>query len=139
MEATAGRRIDPIGYLLAPLLAPTLNILFTPLWPLLQGRPGAASEALGWMVVAWFGLEAICLATLSPLLWLARHAIAGWPLPPSLSLGIAVLLSALASWWLFGIATSVFLSWMAAAGSAAFAFHAWQRRDALRQAGHKEL
>lgn len=91
---------DPRGYLIAPVLAPSLHVLFTPIWAMLGGQPELALFAMTWQVVAWFALVAICLATHSPALWLMRKHIAGFPhqaLRRHHKIVIGVVASALAS------------------------------------------
>ena len=78
-ERMMKEQIDNRGYIFAPLIAPTLHIVFTPLWVLLAGHPSSAFLAMAWQVIAWFGLMAICLATYSPALWLMRKHIANLP------------------------------------------------------------
>ena len=70
---------DPLGYLIAPVLVPSVHVLLTPVWAVLGGQPELAVSAMAWQVIAWFGLMAICLATLSPALWLARKHIHWFP------------------------------------------------------------
>lgn len=70
---------NPRGYLIAPILVPSLHVLFTPLWTALGGQPELVVLAMAWQSIAWFGLMAACLATLSPALWMARNRIAAFP------------------------------------------------------------
>lgn len=96
---------DPRGYLIAPVLAPSLHVLFTPVWTILGGQPELIVLATTWQVVAWFALVAICLATHSPALWLMRQQIARFPhqaLSRRHKLAIGVVASALASLLLMG-------------------------------------
>ena len=109
---------DPRGYLIAPILVPSLHVLFTPAWCALGGQPELAVLAMAWQSIAWFGLMAVSLATLSPALWITRKQIAAFPYK-SLSrrdkifLGIGC--SALASLFLMGPMPnirSIPLSWL---------------------------
>ena len=96
---------DPRGYLIAPVLAPSLHVLFTPIWAMLGGQSELALLAMTWQVVAWFALVAICLATHSPALWLMRQHIARFPhqaLRRHHKITIGVVASALASLFLIG-------------------------------------
>lgn len=95
------------GYLIAPILVPSLHVLFTPLWAVLGGQAELALLAMCWQLVAWFGLTAVCLATFSPALWASRRSIAGLPLPHKACnkfqiLMLAVIAAALASFFLMG-------------------------------------
>lgn len=132
MEENAHDPIDPVGYLVAPLVPPTLNIAFVPVFAALSAHPGHLGESIGWMVVAWFGLEAICLATISPCLWLFRHFVVRLNISTRLAITASIALSGLASYIAFGtpvVAHAIPLSWLAAAISSAFAFIAYQSRD----------
>lgn len=96
---------DPRGYLLAPLIAPSLHVLFTPVWTTLGGQPELAVLAMAWQVVAWFALVAICLATHSPALWLMRKQMSLFPhhaLERRHKIAIGLVASALASLLLIG-------------------------------------
>ena len=98
-------QIDSRGYIFAPLIAPTLHIVFTPLWVLLGGHPASAILAMAWQLIAWFGLMAVCLATYSPALWLMRKHIASFPhqaLTRKQKLIIGVVASAISSMFLLG-------------------------------------
>lgn len=132
MQSHENDKIDPIGYLVAPLVSPTLNIVFVPIFDALGGHPEFSGESVIWMVIAWFGLEAICLATLYPLLWLLRHALMRLQVSVSAAVIAAVSLSGVASYLLFGtahVAHATPLSWLAAAAASAFAFIAYQKSD----------
>ncbi len=96
---------DPRGYLIAPILVPSLHVLFTPVWSALRGQPELAVLAMAWQSIAWFWLMAVSLATISPALWIARKQIAAFPYKAvsrrdKLLLGIVS--SALASLFLMG-------------------------------------
>ena len=132
MKSTVNDQIDPIGYLVAPLVPPTLNIVFVPMFALMAGHPEYSSVSAAWMVIAWFGLEAICLATLSPLLWLCRHLFMRVNMPTGAAVTATISLSGVASYLLFGassVAHAIPLSWLAAATASVFAFVAYQRRS----------
>lgn len=131
MKSTVNDQIDPIGYLVAPLVPPTLNIVFVPMFAVLAGHPEYSTVSAAWMVIAWFGLEAVCLATLSPLLWLCRHLLMRVNMTIGAAIIAAVSLSGVASYLLFGtssVAHAMPLSWLAAATASVFAFVAYQRR-----------
>lgn len=96
---------DPLGYLVAPVLVPSLHVLFTPFWAVLGGEAELWASAMAWQVIAWFGLMAFCLATLGPALWLARQHVHWFPhralgCQQKVALGVAG--SALASLLLVG-------------------------------------
>jgi hypothetical protein len=96
---------EPRGFLIAPILVPSLHVLFTPLWSILGGKPELAVLAMAWQCIAWFDLVAVCLATLSPALWVVRRKIAAFPhrsLFPRHKLLIALTTSILASFFLMG-------------------------------------
>ena len=104
-ERMMEEKIDSRGYIFAPLTAPTLHIVFTPLWALMGGNPSSAVLAMAWQVIAWFGLMAVCLATYSPALWLMRKHIANWPFPAATrrhKLIMGVVASVLSSMFLIG-------------------------------------
>lgn len=93
------------GYLIAPILVPSLHVLFTPLWAVLGGQAELALLAMCWQLVAWFGLTAVCLATFSPALWIARKSIAGVPhkvFKKLQKLMVAFIAAAMASFFLMG-------------------------------------
>ena len=123
--------IDSRAYLFAPLFAPTLHVLLVPLWVALRGQSEAIVQATLWQVVAWFALEAVCLATLGPLLWLLREHILRVRLIRRIAWGCAALFAAASSYALFGASPesrSAVLSWFAALVSATFAFSAINSR-----------
>jgi hypothetical protein len=126
--------IDHRGYLLAPLVPPTLNIAFVPVWSILTGHPTSAAAAMAWQFIAWFGLEAACLATIYPLLWLLHRQIVAIPVSTSLATAFAVVFSGCSSFALFGPIQAqghVLASWAFAFMAAALAFSAfqsWHRR-----------
>lgn len=114
---------DPRGYLVAPLFAPTVHVLLTPIWVILSGHTNQAFVAMGWQVIAWFAIEAICLATISPLLWLVRNQISRLAPGRSVAWSIATLFAVAASYLLF---RSVASSWFAAFASAVVIFARFQ-------------
>jgi hypothetical protein len=121
-------RLPSRAYLAAPLFAPTLHVFLTPIWQVLAGRAEEAVLAMAWQAIAWFGLQAICLASICPVLWLLRNAplfklnsFVLWPL--------SFTLAALASYSLFQSPT---LSWLSSLASAVLIFH-WFRLQAQKQ------
>jgi hypothetical protein len=119
--------VDPRTYLFAPLLAPTLHIALAPLWGVLNGQSGSLVQATLWQVVAWFALEAVCLATFCPLLWLLRQHILRVRFNRRVAWACAILFAVAASYALLGARPefrSTVLSWLAALTSATFAFSA---------------
>lgn len=116
---------NPKGYLFAPILVPSLHVLFTPLWLALDGKADLAVLAMTWQMVAWFALTAACLATISPALWVARRRIAAFPFKSFNKyhkLALAITAAALASMFLMGpykAIRSVPATWLFAYVSAA--------------------
>jgi hypothetical protein len=117
------------AYLAAPLFAPTLHVFLTPIWHVLDGRAEEAVFAMAWQAIAWILLQAICLASMCPVLWLLRDAplfkLNGFVLWP-----LSVALAAVASYCLF---QSPALSWLSSLASAVLIFH-WFRLRAHEQA-----
>ncbi|MDI1260219.1 hypothetical protein [Aquabacterium sp.] len=129
-------KLDHRGYLLAPLVPPTLNILFVPVWSVLSGHSGLAFSAMVWQVVAWFGLEAICLASIYPILWLFHRRILSLPINPSLAVALSITFSAGSSFALFGPIQwqgHVAISWAFAAIASVFAFSAFHSMQKHRR------
>jgi hypothetical protein len=116
--------VDSRGYL-APLLAPTLHVALVPLWSAFSGHAETALVAMAWQIIAWFFLEAVCLATISPLLWLFRRQILWRPVNRKVAGGMAFLFAVAASFMLF---RSPLVSWLSAFVASAFAFGALQTR-----------
>lgn len=101
----------------APLVAPTLHLLFTPLWLLLIGRQNEALVVTAWQAIAWLYLAPFCLVTMLPLIWVARRTFP----PVNLKLPVAWFIvlsssaaSSLALLGAFKYAQSPLLSWLAA-------------------------
>lgn len=116
------------AYLAAPLFAPTLHVFLTPIWQVLAGRAEEALFAMAWQAIAWIFLQAICLASMCPVLWLLRsaplfklNAFVAWPL--------SFALAAVASYSLFRSPT---LSWLSSLASSVLVFH-WFRLRAQEQ------
>jgi hypothetical protein len=134
--------IDHRGYLLAPLVPPTLNIAFVPVWSILTGHATSAAGAMAWQLIAWFGLEAACLATIYPPLWLLHKQIVALPVSTSLAAALAVIFSGCSSFVLFGPIQAqghVLVSWAFAFIAAALAFSAFQSRHRRRLLPAEEL
>jgi len=116
------------AYLIAPLFSPTLHFFLTPIWKILEGHAEEAVFAMAWQAIAWFLLQAICLASMCPVLWLFRNAplfkLNGFVLWP-----LAFALAAVASYYLF---QSPALSWVSSLASAVLIFH-WFRLRAQEQ------
>jgi len=132
---TMSEGIDHRGYLLAPLVPPTLNIAFVPVWSILAGHAESAGAAMAWQLVAWFGLEAACLASIYPLLWLLHKQIISLPVSTRVAAALSFFFSACASFALFGpiqVQGHVFASWGFAFIAAALAFSAFQSRQSRR-------
>jgi hypothetical protein len=123
-------KIDPKSYLIAPLFAPTLHIFLTPIWAIVSNRMDRAFEAMAWQTIAWFALEAICLATMTPLLWLIRNQVSKLTLRRSTAWSIATLCAMAASYLLF---RSALLSWFASFTSAAVIFAQFQIHESPSQ------
>ncbi|MCH2242362.1 MAG: hypothetical protein MK041_10630 [Aquabacterium sp.] len=117
MTANATALPEPRGYLIAPAIVPTVHVVLTPVWMVVTGQSQLAVMAMAWQMIAWFGLSAFCLATLSPALWLMRRRISRFPhrsLGPRHKLVIGIIGSALASLLLVGLlgVRSLLLSWL---------------------------
>lgn len=110
--------VQPQAYLVAPLFAPTLHVLFTPAWLVLDGRANEASVAMAWQTIAWFALQAVCLATQVPVLWLLRR-VALPRVPAPVAWTAATLLAALAS---YALLRASFISWCCALAASVLVF-----------------
>ena len=116
------------AYLTAPLFAPTLHVFLTPFWQVLAGHAEEAIFAMAWQAIAWLFLQAVCLASVCPVLWLFRNAplfkLNGFVLWP-----LAFAFAAVASYYLF---QSPALSWVSSLASAVLIVH-WFRLRAQEQ------
>jgi hypothetical protein len=117
---------DPRGYLVAPLFSPTVHVLLTPIWSVLSNHANEAVASFIWQFIAWFALEAICLATMCPVLWLCRNHVSKLALGRSTAWFIVSLLAAVASYFLF---QSAVVSWCAAFASAVLIFARFQNDE----------
>jgi hypothetical protein len=101
----------------APLVTPTLHLVFTPLWLSLMGRQNEAVVVTAWQAIAWLYLTPLCLLTMLPFLWVARRALPAVNLKPALAWFIILSSSAVSSVALLGAfkyAQSPLVSWLAA-------------------------
>ena len=121
-------QIPSRAYLAAPLFAPTLHVFLTPIWKILAGRAEDAVFAMSWQAIAWPLLQAICLASMCPVLWLLRNAPL-FKLNGFVLWALSFALAAMASYSLFRSPT---LSWLSALASAVLVFH-WFRLRAQEQ------
>jgi O-antigen/teichoic acid export membrane protein len=122
--------VDARAYLLAPLLPPTVHVVLAPVWSVLSGRPELALSVMAWQFVAWFALQAVCLATMTPLLWLLRRSFVGRRLSKRATWTLAGLSSGLASFALLGPIPALHspaISWFAAFAAAALVFLGFHR------------
>jgi len=119
--------VDQRGYLLAPWVPPTAHVLLAPLWSVIAGEQELAVQSFGWSVIAWLGLQGVCLATMAPLLWLLRRVLAYLP-QRVFAWAAAAVFSVIASYLLAFprfAEWSLALSWFAAFVAASFAFAAF--------------
>jgi hypothetical protein len=101
----------------APLVAPTLHLVFTPLWLLVMGRQSEIVVVTAWQAIAWLYLAPLCTVTMIPLLWAARRTLPTGELKPVLAWFIVLASSAVSSLALLGAfkyAQSPLASWLAA-------------------------
>ena len=100
-----------------PLVAPTLHLVFTPLWLLLMGRGNEAVVVTAWQAIAWLYLAPLCLLTMFPFLWVAHRALSAIKLNSALVWLVVLSSSAVSSLALFGAfkySQSPVVSWLAA-------------------------